>query len=251
MSVIVNADDFGLDANATGAIDEAFCKGYISSTTLCANGGDFRNAVTLALKHGYADRIGVHLNLTEGKPLTEGIQRFSLFCNALGDLKRGAYRLLTASEADALYCELDAQISRMQEAGIPVTHVDSHHHVHTNPFILPVVITVAKKHGIHQMRIHRNVCNTSLRKQAAFWVINQGIRCSGFRTTDWFGSMQEVLSCYSDDMQKDSIEIMVHPRYDSSHRLIDADVNAREAVLLQECYVKLCSAMPEVTLLSY
>lgn len=78
---IINADDYGLTESCSKAIAEAFEKGLISSTTACANGEYIEEAFALAKEKGFLDKIGIHINLTEGKPLTEKIVNDSFFCN--------------------------------------------------------------------------------------------------------------------------------------------------------------------------
>ena len=81
-ALIVNADDFGLTESCTKAIAEAFRLGLISSTTACANGEAIENAYRIANENGFLDRVGIHINLTEGAPLTEGIKNDPFFCES-------------------------------------------------------------------------------------------------------------------------------------------------------------------------
>ena len=73
--LFVNADDFGLSHEVNMAIVEAFKKGLINNTTIMVNMPGFEEAVRLAEKYGFFDRVGLHLNLFEGKHLTEDIKR--------------------------------------------------------------------------------------------------------------------------------------------------------------------------------
>ena len=66
--VIINADDFGLTNGVNYGIIDSFLYGITTSTTLLANGAAFDHAVELASDHPELE-IGVHLNLTLGKPL--------------------------------------------------------------------------------------------------------------------------------------------------------------------------------------
>lgn len=69
-NIIVNADDFGLKSSVNKAIVESFNKEIISSTTIMANMPGFEEAVELAFKHEFNDRLGIHLNLDAGCHLT-------------------------------------------------------------------------------------------------------------------------------------------------------------------------------------
>ena len=70
MPLLVNADDFGKSAEINRAVAEAFERGYITHTTLMANMPAAEEAVDLARQKGFAERVGLHLNLTEGLPLS-------------------------------------------------------------------------------------------------------------------------------------------------------------------------------------
>ena len=130
--ICINGDDYGLNERNSKAIAEAFEKGMITDTTMLANGAYFDEAVALAREKGFIDRIGIHLNLTEGVPLTEEIKRQPRFVKD-GRFYKGYDRTkkLTKAEKDAIYKELTAQADKIRDAGITITHADSHHHIHT------------------------------------------------------------------------------------------------------------------------
>src|SRR5262249_40646690 len=68
--LIVNADDFGLTESVNRGVLEAHHRGILTSATLMANGAAFESAVALARA---APRlgVGVHLNLSEGRPVSD------------------------------------------------------------------------------------------------------------------------------------------------------------------------------------
>jgi hypothetical protein len=80
-NIIVNADDFGSKSSVNKAIAELFNTGAINSTTLIANMAGFDEAVELANKNNFITKIGVHLNLSAGDPLTLNILNTNLFFN--------------------------------------------------------------------------------------------------------------------------------------------------------------------------
>ena len=82
--IILNADDLGLTPSCTEAILEAFRQSYISSATLVANGPCVEDAARRCREAGLLDRLGIHLNLTEGTPLTRPIQGNPRFCDGQG-----------------------------------------------------------------------------------------------------------------------------------------------------------------------
>jgi len=216
--ILINADDFGLNNHCTEAICEAFHKGLITDTTMVANGDAFEYALSKLSSSDLREKVGIHFNLTEGKPLTPGImccRSFSkdgFFRGAINRLKP-----LSKVEREAVYAELSAQVKRLQENNIYITHADSHHHIHTAIFIAPIIIKVCKENGIKKIRLHRNVGSFSFLKTIVKKCYNNWLRSSGFTTTNYFGSLQdiEIIGLF------DKLEIMVHPDYDNCRKLID------------------------------
>jgi chitin disaccharide deacetylase len=219
--LIVNADDFGLRDSCTRAIGEAFSKGLISSTTMCANGSHFQDACEIAMTMHLEDRIGIHLNLTEGRPLTAGIRESRKFCDEQGQFHGRLDRLAPLSRQERVLVsqELSAQVERMRRAGLPITHADSHHHVHTGLFLGPVVVEVLKQSRITKVRLHRNIGGISLPKRLVKWGFNLYLRLHGFAVVQRFGSFADYSSLRDPD--RTSLEIMVHPDYDQDGNLID------------------------------
>ena len=218
LGIIVNADDFGLNERCTLAIAEAFKKGLITDTTMVANGTYFEGATELSRKENFSDKIGIHFNITEGIPLTENIKKLSAFTeNGEFHGKINRLRMLSRAEKNAVYEEFSAQIKKIEAAGININHADSHHHIHTAIFIAPSILKVCREHGIKKIRLHRNIGSISLLKKIVKRVYNDTLHRSGFITTRFFGSLEDLtVRKISDDL-----EIMVHPDFDKNGSLID------------------------------
>lgn len=214
----MNADDFGLNERNSLAIAEAFRKGLITDTTMLANGAFFDGAAALAQAQGFFDKIGVHLNLTEGVPLTDAILRCPRFVTD-GKFNKAYNRSkpLTAAEKAAIYTELTAQVNKLRQAGIAVNHADSHHHIHTGVFVAPVALRVCRENGIQKIRAHRNMGRIPLPKRIVKNAYNRRLVRSGFVTTRRFAYVMDI----ADGAVPDDTEIMVHPDYDKNGMLID------------------------------
>jgi len=218
MNVIINADDFGLNEHCSFAIAEAFEKGLITDTTIIANGEYFDDAVELSRKNHFNDRIGIHFNITEGTPLTENIKKMSAFTeNGRFHGKINRIKPLSKDEKTAVYEELSAQIIKIENAGLKVTHADSHHHIHTAIFIAPIFMRVCKEHGINKLRLHRNIGSISLFKKLIKKSYNSFLRKKGFVTTKFFGSLEDI----KNRAVFENLEVMVHPDFDKQGKLID------------------------------
>lgn len=224
-SMIINADDFGLNAAVNRAILDAFRQQLCSSTTLMANMPGFEEACELAHERKLTDRVGLHLNLAEGFPLTDAIKRSSRFCDPEGCLKltsRPLTLFLNAEAKKLLSDEVRAQIARCRQMGVPLTHLDSHHHLHIQWAILGVLLPVARQERIPYVRIPRN-CGSGIGplKETYKWLVVRQIAAAKMRRTEYFGSIADYLWLKHSGERRGSIEIMVHPRYLSSGLLCD------------------------------
>jgi hopanoid biosynthesis associated protein HpnK len=152
--LVVNADDFGMADSINEGILEAHQHGIVTSTTLLANGSAFDAAVTMA-KSAPKLGVGVHLNLTQGVPVADATRVPTLVTR--GEFARSPAALLRSLVSgrvrlDEVEHELSAQIEKVRAAGIAITHLDGHKHVHMLPQIFPVVLRVAKRYGIPAVR---------------------------------------------------------------------------------------------------
>ncbi|HEY5331451.1 MAG TPA: ChbG/HpnK family deacetylase [Acidobacteriaceae bacterium] len=154
--LILNADDFGLTRGINRAIAELHAAGALTSATLMANGPAFDDAVSIALAHPNLG-VGCHIVLTDGIPLSppETIPTLigrdgKAFRPSLGLFFSDAM-LGKISEADIVR-EATAQIHRLQQAGITVTHVDTHKHTHILPRVARPLLAVAERAGIRAIR---------------------------------------------------------------------------------------------------
>lgn len=148
--LIVNADDFGLSVGVNKGIIRAYRRGIVTSTTMLVNMPAWAHARDLALATpGLA--VGLHFNLVSGDPLSPPGQVASLV-NSRGEFA-GDIDLLAQANPSHVARELAAQLGRLQAAGIHVTHIDSHHQVHSLPNILPVVLQIASRCGLAVRRV--------------------------------------------------------------------------------------------------
>ncbi len=156
--LIINADDFGFTTGVNRAIVEAHVRGIVTSSTLMATGRAFDDALVLS-KTVPRLSIGCHIVLIDGEPVLDAAQLPSLassqsgaprFSDSLKSFAARAFtRRLSAAEIEA---ETTAQIRRLQTAGISVSHVDSHKHVHLFPSVLQPVLRAARACGIRAIR---------------------------------------------------------------------------------------------------
>jgi predicted glycoside hydrolase/deacetylase ChbG (UPF0249 family) len=222
--LIVNADDFGQSSTVNRAIMSCFRQGLISSTTIMANMPGFDEAVDMALSNGLQHNVGVHLNLTDGEPLLSAIRSNASLCDDSGRFRRFRKRLLSTSDRRMIASEVSAQIQKCHVAGLPLTHADSHQHVHNEPAVFQAIQPVLKDFGIQHLRISRNmdVMPQISPKRIAKVCFNHWLTLHGLRGTDYFGTVENFVNFRCGQrVTGASFEIMTHPSFDASGQLID------------------------------
>ena len=155
--LIINADDFGINPAVNEAVHKAATEGILTSTSLMAGGDAFDEAVEMARSMPSLG-IGIHLTLVGGiKPVLPPSEVPSLtwdngvFCHDYGKLiVRDLEGKISLSE---VYAEWDAQIQKIMNTGLPVTHMDGHQHMHMWPHFYPIARDLAKKYHISCMRV--------------------------------------------------------------------------------------------------
>ncbi len=216
-----------MSAETNRAIVEAFGEHVISSATLMANMPGFDEACEMVHRHGLLGKIGVHLNLTSGHPLSSPIQRCTRLCDDRGMFRMRHTRFrLSKDERLAVETEIAAQIQACLDRGLVPTHMDSHHHVHTEWAIGAAVISVARKYGIKAIRLTRN-CGPGISFAHKLYKLayNTRLRMYGLAKTDYFGSfadVQEILATASCD-----VEVMVHLPSDGAESILDPSEGPR------------------------
>lgn len=211
--ITINADDFGRTQSINNAIIKSFNEGIITQTTIMVNMPYAESAILLSQDNNFFNNVGLHLNLDEGYPITNNIKKCKTFCKESGEFN-GAFRkrriknlFLTKTERMCCKEEIEAQMNKYISMGFTMKHLDSHHHIHVIPSILPIVVLSAKKKGFQSMRIRFNLQNTNIIKNIFTKCINLYIS-RFFRTTDYFCD-----SVYFTENKpiRESIEVMCHP----------------------------------------
>lgn len=226
MKIIVNADDYGFDRNRTEAIRECFRRGLLSTTTAMVNMPYCAMAIEQARADGIFNKIGLHLNLTFGSPMTEAIRRCPNFCGLDGRFNGVFHRSmwcrlhLTSQEKNAVRDEVRAQMEQYRGFGLPLMHLDSHHHSHTDPSIARIALPIAREMGFKSVRISRNLPhNMGLGKRIYKGYINRMIDRLGFSRTEYFANISTAQSELSTLSDAQSLEVMVHPLYLKNERM--------------------------------
>jgi chitin disaccharide deacetylase len=150
---IIHADDFGETEQITLGICEGIEAGLITSTSIMANmpGTTFALGRVPALKDRAS--FGVHLTLCEGRPLTQAaslVDRNGNFCSKRALFLRSISGRLRLKDVES---EVSAQVERIADGGVRISHLDGHKHLHQLPVVCQAVANVARRHGIERVRL--------------------------------------------------------------------------------------------------
>ncbi len=227
MAIIVNADDFGMSDAVNEAIRLSFEKGLIGRCTLMTNMEKAEDAMRIASECGFGDRVGIHLNLTAGKPLCEDMAKDPVMCDASGRFTAEFARsfktrfFLPADTRRNVEKELRAQLDEYRRLGGTLWHIDSHHHVHTDPSVWKVLKKVLPDYPVTSVRLGRNMYrggNPLMRIYKE--MLNASIRrfCKG--RPEYFGSYADYES-FGEEVSDRETEVMIHPQFDEAGVLVD------------------------------
>ncbi len=150
--LIVSADDFGVSERRNQGILESHRKGIVTSASLLAYGAAFAGAVKAAKAAPSLD-IGLHLNLSEGEPLVLGHKTLvgpdGRFFGKDEARRRAREGLFDTAEVQK---ESEAQIDQLKQAGLKVTHLDGHQHIHIFGNLPAPIARAAARQGVRCFR---------------------------------------------------------------------------------------------------
>lgn len=177
-TVVLHADDFGMNQAVNRGILQAFRNGLLTSTSMLANApaseaacSEWRPLVaeyvsqtlpSFSIRRELGESLvrfdlGIHLNLTQGRPLTgdrypSELLDHSGFFPGVGVVFR---RLMFASESvvQAVSSELEAQIEWMCDRGLRPTHLNGHQYVELIPKIAQLIPNLLQRYSITMVRV--------------------------------------------------------------------------------------------------
>ena len=214
MRLIINADDLGRSREVNDAVAEMFAQGLITSATLMANAPFLEDALD---KIPAASRaaLGVHLNITEFRPLVAH-PGWQGWVDDQGCFSLRAFREkpLTSLVKAAIAAEWRAQIARVRAYGLEVSHLDSHHDVHTDIRLFGVLKRLQYRLKLRKIRLAEN---PTFGRSGYFLknrMLNWALRCvpPEALTTAGFTSFATFLEAgRQTQLPFVSLEVMVHP----------------------------------------
>ena len=234
-NIIINADDFGKSKDINSAIIALMDLNLCMDTTLLVNFEESEHAANMALSKNKENHVGIHFNLTEGCPLTEAIKKERRFCTDEGLFhykKKKRIISLSKSEKKAVYEELVSQIRLCRSFGIPISHADSHNHIHEEPGLIQLFLEILKMEKIPYLRLTNNMGKTSFLNNLYRRSYNTILSCNKLAGSDYFGSTSNFKN-YKDKIGANSvIELMIHPGQIFDSEIYDVYSNENLSLLL-------------------
>jgi len=199
--LIVNADDYNLTPGVCRGILTAFQEGIVSSTTFMVNLPGSAVAAGLAQKNPGLG-LGLHLNLTKGKPVSLPEKVPSLLSGE-EFIPQKLHPQATIS-LEEVFWEWEAQLHKFIElTGKAPSHLDSHHHIHAH--YLPAFFQLAQIHSLPVRTI-----TPEMAREARL----QGIKTCETFIGDFFGEkvgLDYLLELLSAIPEGQTAELMCHP----------------------------------------
>jgi chitin disaccharide deacetylase len=203
-------------------------------------------------------RVGLHIVLVEGEPLTERARIAGLIDRG-GRLRNDLARYGTEIAAlpslrRQIATEIAAQFEAYRATGLPLDHVDAHRHFHLHPAIAASIMTIGPRYGMRALRIPlepwRIVASIDPQTQRqlrltapwAAWLRTRARR-AGLLTADavfglaWSGAMTTPrLAALIDRLPPGVVEIYCHPA------VTDGFAGAAPGYRYAEEFAALCDA---------
>ena len=244
---VIVADDFGKSSSVNLAIAEAHDRGILSAASIMAGEKAFEEAVSIARNRSRLS-VGLHVTLCDGKsvlPQSEIPELVDMEGRFESSPSLAWMKYSRRTLQNQLDAEIGAQFDLLEEAGVQLGHVDSHHHLHMHPKLFAMICRHASRRGIQWVRIPCEplslVCHSRDASQGAYpfveWAVfrilrlynGAQIRLHGLQALPLYGLSRtgRVDEKYLFDLftrSDDHMEILLHPDIatESGRRELDA-----------------------------
>jgi hopanoid biosynthesis associated protein HpnK len=164
--IIITSDDFGLSKGVNTAVEKAWQEGVLTCASLMAGGVAFDEAVAIARRNPGL-QVGLHLTLVQGRSVLPHSQIPGLVdeagCFSDNPVSAGMRYFFDKSLYKPILREIEAQIQRVADSGIPLSHVDGHLNIHLHPTVFGFLAELMPRYGITSFRLSRERLAHNLR----------------------------------------------------------------------------------------
>jgi chitin disaccharide deacetylase len=154
--VVITSDDFGLSRGVNRAVEQAWKNGLLTCASIMPGAAAFDEAVKIARRNPGL-QIGLHLTLVQGHSVLPPAELPGIV-DSTGNFTDNPVRAGFRYFFDrGLFCQLkrevEAQIKRVLDAGIPLTHIDGHLNIHLHPTVFRILAELMPRYGISSFRL--------------------------------------------------------------------------------------------------
>ena len=240
-SIIVTADDLGLDPFINKGITEAFRNGVVSCSALLMNAPSTDQGIAIA-KENRGLEVGIHLSVVEGYSLrnvqSSITSEIAYFENGIC-LKRNWHEFLICYlkgkiNFSELEEEFELQIQKFKSHFNTIPFLNSTQHLHLLPKVWKIVLKLCQRHGIKYIRLPRLTFpnrlwfNKRILYLLPFAIFGSYCRIllknTGIQSTDFMIGMQfsghittDKLKLILSNIKDGTNEIILHPGYHSDY----------------------------------
>jgi hopanoid biosynthesis associated protein HpnK len=156
--VIITADDFGLAVPVNEAVEIAHRDGVLGGASLMVAAEGAADAIARARRLP-ALRVGLHVAVVDGRPALPPGAIPGLVDPAgrlRSDILHTSLRIFFLSAVRRqLRAEVREQFEAFRATGLPLDHVNAHHHMHLHPTVLSAILAMASEFGVRAVRLPR------------------------------------------------------------------------------------------------
>lgn len=154
--IVITADDFGAAKEVNEAVELAHRNGVLKAASLMVGASFAADAIARA-KAMPRLRVGLHLVLTEGRPLLPPSAVPDLV-EGLGEFRKnmvrmGAVLFFSARARAQLAAEMIAQFEAFRATGLSLDHANAHKHFHVHPTVGAMLLKIGRRYGLRGVRV--------------------------------------------------------------------------------------------------
>jgi predicted glycoside hydrolase/deacetylase ChbG (UPF0249 family) len=151
--IVFCADELGLSSETNEGIRRVAHAGLVREASLCVTGDAAEEGAALARELRASLGVGLELCFTAGRALTGYIRGLTdEHGRFLPASQVFASCLFGRPDPDEVAREVEAQLVRLRDYGLDISHVGGRHGVHLFPRVREAVLDAAPRHGIRWTR---------------------------------------------------------------------------------------------------
>lgn len=164
--IIITSDDFGLSQGVNAAVEKAWQEGLLTCASIMPGAYGFDEAVRIA-KRNPGLQVGLHLTLVQGKAVLPPSRIPGLVnsdgCFGDDPVKTGMSYFFNKGLYKQLRNEIEAQIRKVVDSGIQLSHIDGHLNIHLHPTVFAFLADLMPQYGITSFRLSQERLGHNLR----------------------------------------------------------------------------------------